>query len=136
MRAFKALLALQVRSELADEHGQAPDGWAIASTMRAAEGLVAGDCYDIGLVSATSLYIVMIDVTGHGPLAALHALKAKSLLRSAVRSGMAPGTAMSWLAQHHTGDDGDEYLTAFVALVELDTGDCGDQALVTGAASR
>jgi CHASE3 domain sensor protein len=117
-----AVLALHVRSELADQHGPAPAGWELASTMRSAEGYVAGDCYDIGLVSPTALYIVMIDVTGHGATAALHALKAKTQLRTAVRSGLAPGDAMSWLARHQGRDD--EYLTAWISIVDTVTGAC------------
>lgn len=119
-----AVLALHVRSELADQHGPAPEGWELASTMRAAEGLVAGDCFDIGLVSPTALYIVMIDVTGHGAVAALHALKAKSQLRTAVKSGLAPGAAMSSLARQHGHDTDVEYLTAFVAVVDIHGGTC------------
>lgn len=120
-----AVLALHVRSELtADEHFAVADGWTLASTVRSAEGVVAGDCYDVGLVNSRTLYLVMIDVTGHGAVAALNALKAKSLLRSALKSGMPPGDALGWLSRHGAEQGDLDYLTAFVAAIEFATGAC------------
>lgn len=129
LRAYEALeqsavLALQVRAELADESVIAPPGWSLASALRPAEGVVAGDCFDVGLVDATTMYVVMIDVTGHGAVAALHALKAKAQVRAAVKSGLPPGRALAWLAQHQRDDRADEMLTAFVATIDVGTGAC------------
>ncbi len=119
-----AVLALHVRSELvAYEHLEVSDGWAVASRLRSAEGLVAGDCYDIGLINSNQLYVVVIDVTGHGPLAALNALKAKALLRSAVKAGHTPGGSLD-LLQRQATDTGLDYLTAFIAVVNLRDGIC------------
>ena len=52
-----AILAVQVRSELAGDLGDYPDGWTMAAGLRAAEGIVAGDCYDVSLISPTTIAI-------------------------------------------------------------------------------
>ena len=117
-----AVLAIQVRSELADELGDMPDGWAVHTMLVPAEGVVAGDCFDIGLLDAGRMYIVLIDVTGHGASAALDALKAKSQLRAALRSRRPPGPALSWLSQEMLKDERAQLLTASVIVVHLDSG--------------
>ena len=119
-----AVLAVQVRSELADEIGEMPSGWTAQSVLIPAEGLVAGDCFDVGLLDADHLYLVMIDVTGHGATAALDALKAKSQLRAALRSRLTPGAALDWLSRENRRDDGADLLTAVVMVIELSTGEC------------
>jgi serine phosphatase RsbU (regulator of sigma subunit)/CHASE3 domain sensor protein len=119
-----AVLALQVRSELAEERAVTPGGWSLATKLRAAEGFVAGDCYETGLIDQHTMYIVVIDVTGHGAKAALSALKAKAQLRSALRTGLSPGGALGWLAREHHDDVVDDFVTAFVAVVDVATGEC------------
>jgi CHASE3 domain sensor protein len=119
-----AVLALEVRSELAEERAVAPRGWSLATKLRAAEGFVAGDCYETGLIDQHTMYIVVIDVTGHGAKAALSALKAKAQLRSALRTGLSPGGALGWLAREHHDDALDDFVTAFVAVVDVATGEC------------
>jgi serine phosphatase RsbU (regulator of sigma subunit)/CHASE3 domain sensor protein len=129
IRAYEALeqsavLALQVRSELAEERAVTPGGWSLATRLRAAEGFVAGDCYETGLIDQQTMYIVVIDVTGHGAKSALSALKAKAQLRSALRTGLSPGSALGWLAQEHHDDAVDDFVTAFVAVVDVASGEC------------
>lgn len=115
-----ALLALQVRAELADELGRMPPGWSAASRLIPAEGLVAGDCYDVGLLDADHLYVVMIDVTGHGAQAALDALMAKGQVRAGLRTRLQPGAVIDWLAREL--DTGRNLLSAVAIVVELSTG--------------
>jgi serine phosphatase RsbU (regulator of sigma subunit)/CHASE3 domain sensor protein len=117
-----AVLAIQVRSELADELGDMPDGWAAHTLLSPAEGVVAGDCFDIGLLDADRMYMVVIDVTGHGAGAALNALKAKSQLRAALRSRLEPGPAISWLSREMLKDEHADLLTASVMVLHLPTG--------------
>lgn len=117
-----AVLAIQVRSELADEIGDMPDGWSAHTLLVPAEGFVAGDCFDIGLLDANRLYVVLIDVTGHGASAALNALKAKSQLRAALRSRLDPGSSIDWLSREMLKDDRSDLLTTTVLIVQLDTG--------------
>lgn len=117
-----AVLALQVRSELADELGDLPDGWKVNTLLTPAEGLVAGDCFDVGLLDRNRMYMVLIDVTGHGASAALNALKAKSQLRAALRGRLTPGAAIDWLSREMLKDDRAEILTASVMVIDLATG--------------
>jgi serine phosphatase RsbU (regulator of sigma subunit)/CHASE3 domain sensor protein len=119
-----AVLALHVRSELADEIGDPPPGWAVGSALVPADGVVAGDCFDMGLLDQHHLYVVMVDVTGHGPGAALDALKSKSQLRAALRSRVSPGGALDWLSREIRKDARADLLTAVVAVVDVDTGLC------------
>ncbi len=117
-----AVLAIQVRTELADELGEMPDGWDARTLLVPAEGVVAGDCFDIGLLDQGRMYVVLIDVTGHGASAALNALKAKSQLRAALRSRRGPGPALDWLSREMLKDERADLLTAFVAVIDLPSG--------------
>jgi sigma-B regulation protein RsbU (phosphoserine phosphatase) len=119
-----AVLAVHVRSELADEIGDPPPGWSVGSALVPADGVVAGDCFDMGLLDQHHLYIVMVDVTGHGAGAALDALKSKSQLRAALRSRVSPGGALDWLSRENRKDARADLLTAVVAVVDVDTGLC------------
>jgi serine phosphatase RsbU (regulator of sigma subunit)/CHASE3 domain sensor protein len=119
-----AVLAVHVRSELADELGDPPPGWSVGSALVPADGVVAGDCFDMGLLDQHHLYVVMVDVTGHGPGAALDALKSKSQLRAALRSRVSPGGALDWLSRENRKDARSDLLTAVVAIVDVDTGLC------------
>ena len=118
-----AVLALQVRTQLADEIGQMPPGWTADSMLVPAEGVVAGDCFDVGLLDANHLYVVVIDVTGHGASSALDALKAKSQLRAAIRSRPDPGAAIDWLSREMLKDQHTDLLTASVTVIDLTTGE-------------
>lgn len=117
-----AVLALQVRNQLADEIGRMPTGWTADSMLVPAEGVVAGDCFDVGLLDANHLYVVVIDVTGHGAASALDALKAKSQLRAAIRSRLDPGPAIDWLSREMLKDEHTDLLTASVTIIDLTDG--------------
>ena len=119
-----AVLAVQVRSELADEIGDPPPGWSVGSALLPADGVVAGDCFDMGLLDQHHVYVVMVDVTGHGAGAALDALKSKSHLRAALRSRVSPGGALDRLSRENQKDERADLLTAVVAVVDVDTGLC------------
>ena len=119
-----AVLAVHVRSELADEIGDPPPGWAVGSALVPADGVVAGDCFDMGLLDQHHLYVILVDVTGHGPEAALDALKSKSQLRAALRSRVTPGGALDWLSRENRKDARADLLTAVVAIIDVDTGAC------------
>ncbi len=116
-----ALLTVQLGNELAGALGDFPSGWTIASSLRAAEGLAAGDCYDIALLSPTTIGLVLLDIAGHGVEASILALKCKELLRAALRNDFAPGEALTWLLSNASGLE-DTFLTAFVARIETSTG--------------
>jgi sigma-B regulation protein RsbU (phosphoserine phosphatase) len=115
------ILAVQMRSELARDLGEYPAGWTVAAGLRPAEGVVAGDCYDVGLLSVDTVGMVVLDIAGHGALTAVSALRCKDLLKAGLRSGMAPGQAFGWLLAQDHGLAG-TFLTGFVAVIDVESG--------------
>ena len=76
----------------------------MAAGLRPAEGVVAGDCYDVALISPDHVAVIVLDVAGHnGAESAVAALKCKELLKAALRSGLDPGPAVSWLSEQEHG---------------------------------
>ena len=118
-----ATVTLQLRSELANELGSFPTGWTAAANLLPAVGSVAGDCYDVTLVSPHVLGIIVIDIAGHGAPQAIMALRCKEILRAALRMHMDPGDALGLLSEQ-IGDLCPSFVTAFVALVDTSTGTC------------
>ena len=128
MRARKAveqdtILTLQLQSELASELGQFPDGWTAAAQLLPAEGWVAGDCYDVTLVSPHVMGIIVLDIAGHGARQAILALKCKEILRAALRAKAEPGNALKVLAEQ-VDNMHPSFVTVFVALLDTQTGVC------------
>ncbi len=118
-----SMLAIQLLSELSNDVGLQVSGWGMASALRAAEGYVAGDCSHVGLTSSTVIEVFVIDIAGHGAMAAITALKAKELLKVGLRSGLDPGDVLHWL---WTQDHGmhDTFMTAFIATIDTESGLC------------
>jgi serine phosphatase RsbU (regulator of sigma subunit) len=100
----------------------AEDDWTVAARVQPAEGVVAGDCYDVARLSPSRLGLVVVDISGHGAVTGVLALRCRELLRAALRSDMDPGGAVSWA--HAQLDDlaDDTFLSAFVVDVDLETG--------------
>jgi serine phosphatase RsbU (regulator of sigma subunit) len=118
-----ASVVLQLRSELGTGIEDLPDGWTVAAQLQPAEGVVAGDCYDVIQLPPSGLGLVVVDISGHGAVSGVLALRCKELLRAGLRDGFEPDEAVQWAAEQ-LDDLGDEaFLTAFVAVVNLETGD-------------
>jgi sigma-B regulation protein RsbU (phosphoserine phosphatase) len=117
-----AAVVLTLRSELEPDVGPIPDGWTVAATLRAAEGVVAGDCYDLFITKGGDLALIVVDIAGHGATEGILALRCKEMLRTALMSGAAPGGALDTTADL-LGDMGAEvFLTAFVAVIVTEQG--------------
>ncbi len=117
-----AAVVLTLRSELEPALGEIPDGWTIAARLRAAEGVVAGDCYDLFTTRDRRVALVVVDIAGHGATEGILALRCKEMLRTALTSGAEAGRALDTTAEI-LGDMGDEvFLTAFVAVIDPDDG--------------
>ena len=123
MDAIVAHLPFVFDLELASKLGAFPPGWTAAADLLPAEGWVAGDCYDVTLVSPHVLGIIVIDIAGHGAPQAIMALRCKEILRAALRMNLEPGAALGLLAEQ-VGDLHPSFVTAFVALVDTTTGAC------------
>ena len=119
-----ALVVVELRSHLGPYLGDLGAGWSAAAELRPAEGLVAGDCYDVVRVDHRRVACVVVDIAGHGGAAGLLALRSKEQLRAALGAGLTPGEAVGNVAQQLTGLRDGMFLTAFVALVDLTDGRC------------
>ena len=115
-------VVLALRSQLEPDVGDLPQGWTVAAELRAAEGVVAGDCYDVARITGGRLGVVVVDIAGHGATEGVLALRCKEMLRASLAAGVEPGAAISAAAQQ-VGDMGPEvFLTAFVAVVDTRDG--------------
>ncbi len=117
-----AAVVLTLRSELEPDAGALPEGWTVGGRLRAAEGVVAGDCYDLFTMGDGRLALLVIDIAGHGATEGILALRCKEVLRTALTSGQEPGEALGITAAQ-LGDMGNEvFLTAFVAVIDTADG--------------
>ncbi len=117
-----AAVVLTLRSQLEPDVGVLPEGWTVAGRLRAAEGVVAGDCYDLFSMKDDRLALVVVDIAGHGATEGILALRSKEVLRTALTSGQDPGEALGTTAAQ-LGDMGDEvFLTAFVGVIDTADG--------------
>ena len=109
-----------LRDRLAATRSPVP-GAELAAVLLPAEGVLAGDWYDVLELCPGRIGLVVVDVSGHGTGAGVMALQSKGLLAAALRDGMAPGEALAWTAKH-LGDTGEDFLTCFVATLSPVTG--------------
>ena len=117
-----AAVVLTLRSELEPDVGKVPDGWTVAGALRAAEGVVAGDCYDLFVTRQGDIALIVVDIAGHGATEGILALRCKEVLRTLLVSGAEPGDALETTAEL-LGDMGAEvFLTAFVAVIDTADG--------------
>jgi sigma-B regulation protein RsbU (phosphoserine phosphatase) len=117
-----AAVVLTLRSEIEPDGGPIPDGWTVAAELRAAEGVVAGDCNDLFVTREAQIGMIVVDIAGHGAVEGILALRCKEMLRTALSSGAAPGDALDTTAEL-LGDMGAEvFLTAFVAVIDTADG--------------
>jgi hypothetical protein len=117
-----AAVVLTLRSQLEPDVGPIPEGWTVAATLRAAEGVVAGDCYDLFTARSGRIALAVVDIAGHGATEGILALRCKEMLRTALTSGADPGAALDTTAEL-LGDMGPEvFLTAFVAVIDTNDG--------------
>ena len=119
-----ATLAAQVSAGLSGEVGDFPEGWSVAAELQPAEGIVAGDSFDVTLLGPELIGVVLIDIAGHGAGSAVTALRCKELLKAALRSRYSAGAALAWLGEHDHGLTDGNFLTAFVATIDTRTGLC------------
>jgi sigma-B regulation protein RsbU (phosphoserine phosphatase) len=119
--AQNAAVLMSVRAQLETSPDNLPAGWSVAAQLVPATGIVAGDCYTVDVVGRDQMTVVVVDVAGHGASSAVVALRAKELLRAAVRSYDDPSDAVLWVSAQLTDLD-DMFVTAFVARLDFATG--------------
>lgn len=70
------------------------DGWEVATRFRPGRGSVSGDASAVRMLPDGAVGAVLVDLTGHGALPAVWALRLRDLLLHSLVSGMAPADAM------------------------------------------
>jgi len=116
-------VVVKLRSELAPSNSGASERLAVAGRLAPAEGVLAGDWYDVIDLKPDTVAAVMVDISGHGAEAGIFALQIKQLLLPALRLGLAPGDALGWVSEQ-LGVTEEQYATGLVITVELSAGRC------------
>jgi serine phosphatase RsbU (regulator of sigma subunit)/CHASE3 domain sensor protein len=114
-------LHLLVHSELEPSGEAAP--LSVAGRLLPAEGVLAGDWYDVVRSGPDRVAAAVVDISGHGPAAGLFALKVKHLLTPMMRAGVAPGEAVAWAAAE-CGETEEQYATGLVVEIDSARGIC------------
>ena len=120
--AQNAAVLMSIRAQQETSPDSLPRGWSVAAQLVPATGIVAGDCYTVDIVGRDQMTLVVVDVAGHGASSAILALRAKELLRAAVRSYDDPSDAITWVGAQLTDLEDDMFVTAFVARLDFATG--------------
>ena len=117
-----AAVLMSLRAQLEASPDVVPQGWSVAAQLVPATGIVAGDCYNVEVVGQSVVTLVVVDVAGHGASSAVAALRAKELLRAAVRSYADPADAVTWVSAQLSDLGSDMFVTAFVGRLDFTTG--------------
>ena len=117
-----AALLFTLRTELEPIVHELPGEWTAAARVQAAEGIVAGDCYDFVALGGSGLGLTLVDVAGHGAVPGILALRYRDLLRAGLRNGLDPAEATAWASEQLDDLDDERFLTSFCLTVDLDSG--------------
>lgn len=121
--ARRGLVVLTLRDELAPSNVALPTGWAVAGRFEPAEGIIAGDWWDIVDLGDGRTAFALVDVSGHGAATGIYALRTKQLVMAALREGLGPAEVWSWV-QRAMGDTGEQFLTGALVVLDPTTGRC------------
>jgi hypothetical protein len=80
------------------------DGWEVATRFRPGRGSVTGDASSVRVLPDGSLGAVLVDLTGHGALPAMWAIRTRDLLFHSLVSGHSPAKAMEMVDWSAPGD--------------------------------
>jgi sigma-B regulation protein RsbU (phosphoserine phosphatase) len=90
----------------------------VHARVEPAEGVLAGDWYDVVELSASVAAVVVGDVAGHGPASAVLALRLKHSLATAARQCGTPAAALSAVHGQLRDVDAELFATVFLAVVD------------------
>jgi len=80
------------------------EGWEVATRYRPGTGSVAGDASVVRVLPSGSLGAVVVDLTGHGALPAVWAIRVRDLLLHSLICGSSPAEAMAEVEWSAPGD--------------------------------
>jgi len=121
--ARRGLVVLTLRDELAPSKVPLAPGWAVAGRFEPAEGIIAGDWWDVVDLGDGRTALALVDVSGHGAATGVYALRTKQLVMAALREGLGPAAVWSWV-QRAMGDTGEQFLTGALVVLDPATGRC------------
>ena len=121
--ARRGLVVLTLRDELAPSKVPLAPGWAVAGRFEPAEGIIAGDWWDVVDLGDGRTALALVDVAGHGAATGVYALRTKQLVMAALREGFGPAAVWAWV-QRAMGDTGEQYLTGALVVLDPETGRC------------
>ncbi|HUQ39596.1 MAG TPA: SpoIIE family protein phosphatase [Acidimicrobiales bacterium] len=113
--AQQAPVVLTLREVLAPHSVELPPGFEFAAHFEPAEGVLAGDWYDVVRLADGGIGLCVGDVSGHGAVAGIFALRAKELLLVGLRLGLTPDQALE-LVSDQLGELDETFLTCLVAV--------------------
>jgi hypothetical protein len=96
------------------------EGWEVATRFRPGTGSVSGDASTVCALPGGNVGTVLVDLTGHGALPAVWAIRVRDLLVQSLVSGVDPADAMKlveWSAP------GDTLASAMVATLDSESGE-------------
>lgn len=114
--AQDAPVADSLRSAMTPHVVELPTGLLVSGRMSSAEGVIAGDWWDVVGCPAGRIAVVIGDVAGHGAPAGVMALQVRALLHSALASGAQPDAALR--LAHQALRDSRTFATALVMLID------------------
>lgn len=106
-----------LRSQLSASATEPPVGLSAAGALHSAEGVLAGDWYDLVALEDGRFGLLIVDVSGHGAGAGLIALRLKHVLTTAMRHGTSPERALALAAEPFDGDV-DGFATCAIAIAD------------------
>jgi sigma-B regulation protein RsbU (phosphoserine phosphatase) len=118
--AERGMVVMTLREELAAAQPSLPTGVSLAGRFAPAQGIVAGDWFDVVTLSGDRIAVALVDVSGHGAGVGAFALRTKALTLAALQS-YAPGDAFAWLSER-LGDTGEQFLTGIIAVLDAQEG--------------
>lgn len=110
-----------IRAELEASSDVEVPGLVIAGSLQPAEGVLAGDWWDVMRLPDGRAAIIVTDVSGHGPMAGIGAVRVKNVIGVALASGFPPDTALQRAALSFRDEEA-QFATCAVVVVDAATG--------------
>ena len=117
--AQDAPVADSLRAALTPASIDLPGGIRVSGRRSSAEGVIAGDWWDVIACPGGRIAVIIGDVAGHGASAGIMALQVRTLLSAAMASGAQPDAALR--LAHQALRDSRTFATALVLLIDAET---------------
>ena len=110
-----------IRAELEAQNDRRIPGLEVAGALQPAEGVLAGDWWDVVQLPDGRSAVLVTDVAGHGAIAGIGAVRTKNVIGVALASGFSPEEALQRAAIAFRHEDA-QFATCAVIVVDPATG--------------